>query len=123
MIDPNIDKKIKVIENRLSIIESIVDSVKNTNENKLKIIENKINELSDEISNIKNQISAINIKIKAIADQLSLFAPIERVKAIEKYIDIIDPFSYLTKKEAERLIEKKIKEIFKEKNTAKGKNI
>ncbi|MEM1782788.1 MAG: hypothetical protein QW483_02815, partial [Nanopusillaceae archaeon] len=88
-----------------------------------KIIENKINELSDEISNIKNQISAINIKIKAIADQLSLFAPIERVKAIEKYIDIIDPFSYLTKKEAERLIEKKIKEIFKEKNTAKGKNI
>lgn len=116
MINSSIDKKIKIIENRLSIIENVVDSIKNTNDNRIKVLENKINDLSEEILNLKNQISAIDLKIKAIINQLSLFAPIERVKAIEKYIDIIDPFSYLTKKEAERLIEKKIKEILKEDN-------
>ncbi|MEM1687907.1 MAG: hypothetical protein QXM04_00750 [Nanopusillaceae archaeon] len=123
MVDPNIDKKIKIIENRLSIVENVLSSIKNTNENRINAIENKINEISEEIANLKNQIATIDLKIRAIIDQLPLFAPMERLKAIEKYIDIIDPFSYLTKKEAERLIEKKFREMIKELNIMKDKDI
>jgi len=111
MIDPNIDRRLKTLENKIYVIENITSSLKNTEEYKLKVFEEKINRMISEINNIKQEIENLKLKIKAIQDQMSLFAPVERVKALEKYIDIIDPFSYLTKKEAERLIEKKVKEV------------
>jgi len=111
MIDPNIDRRLKNLENKIYIIENIVSSLKSTEDYRSRIFEEKINKLLNDINAIKQEIENLKIKIKAIHDQMSLFAPIDRVKALEKYIDVIDPFSYLTKKEAERLIEKKIREI------------
>jgi len=111
MVDPNIDRRLKNLENKIYIIENIVSSLKNTEDYRTRIFEERINKISNDINTIKQEIESLKIKIKAIQDQMSLFAPIDRVKALEKYIDVIDPFSYLTKKEAERLIEKKVREI------------
>jgi len=111
MIDPNIDRRLKNLENKIYIIENIVSSLKNTEDYRTRIFEERMNKILNDINVIKQEIESLKIKIKAIQDQMSLFAPVDRVKALEKYIDIIDPFSYLTKKEAERLIERKIKEI------------
>jgi len=111
MMDPNVDRRLKNLENKIYIIENIVSSLKNTEDYRTRIFEERINKLVNDINVIKQEIESLKIKMKAIQDQMSLFAPIDRVKALEKYIDVIDPFSYLTKKEAERLIEKKIREI------------
>jgi len=111
MIDPYTEKSLKVLENRLSVVENIVESIRNTSEYEIKIIEEKLKKIDEDLKSIKQQLEDIKIKIRAIQDQMPLFATIEKVKSLEKYIDIIDPFSYLTKKEAERLIDKKIKEI------------
>jgi len=116
MIDPDTDRRLKTLENKVYIIENIMSSLKNTEEYKLRTFEEKIDRILSEINNIKQEIENLKLKMNAIQDQMSLFAPIERVKALEKYIDVIDPFSYLTKKEAERLIEKKLKELLQKAN-------
>jgi len=111
VVDPNIDRRLKNLENKIYIMENILNSLKSTEDYRTKSFEEKISKILNDIDAIKKELENLKIKIRAINDQMSLFAPIDRVKALERYIDIIDPFSYLTKKEAERLIEKKVREI------------
>lgn len=107
----DIEGKLSLLENRLNYIYQILDNVQSTTSMKTDYLEKEIKDIREEIKKIRDSIDNLNIKIQAIIDQLELFAPAERVAAIEKLLDMIDPLNYVTKKEVEKIVEEKVKEM------------
>lgn len=107
-------RRMKIIESSINNIMQLMRNLDITTKESINKLSDDIEKLKNDIEKIKKDIDNLNIKIKSIVDQLSLFALSDRVKYIERYIEYLDPYQFLTKKEAERLIEKKIKEILGE---------
>lgn len=107
----DIGERLSILEQRVNSIYQIMHNMENTLLVRNDKLENEIKELREEIKKIKDEIKNINIKINAIIDQLDLFAPIDRVKSIEKLLDIIDPLNFVTKNEIDKIVEKKVKEL------------
>jgi len=109
----SIEKRIKYIESRVDLLSQLVGNVEHNVIEEAKKFDEKIQFINNEISKLKKEINDLKIKINALLDQLSLFATSERVSVIEKYIDLLDPFEFVTRKELERILDKKVREILK----------
>jgi len=109
----DIEKRIKYIESRIDMINQLLENIESNFVEETRKIDEKIKLLNNEISKLKKEVNELKIKINAILDQLSLFATSERVSIIEKYIDLINPFEFVTIKELEKILDKKIREILK----------
>lgn len=115
-MDYDIEKRFKLIEEKIYILYQMMENFQTTNDDRLSSFDRKIQEIINQLDEIKKQVSDLNIKIKSIMDQLSLFALSDRVEYIEKFLDYIDPVNFVTRREVERLVEKKIKEYLGKKN-------
>lgn len=113
----DIERRLRIIEDRLNILRQLIENLEVNFVEKDKEVEMKINQINNEISGLRKDIQELNLKVNAILDQLPLFATNDRVKVIERYLDLINPFDFLTKKEAieliNKIVENKVKEMLK----------
>jgi len=113
----DIERRLRIIEDRLNILRQLIENLEHNLVEKDKKIDNKLMQINQDVENLKKQITDLNLKINAILNQLPLFATNERVEVIERYLDLINPFEYLTREEVEkivsRMIDEKVKEILK----------
>lgn len=113
----DIERRLRIIEDRLNLLRQLIENLEVNFVEKDKKVEMQINQLNKEISELKKSIQELNLKINAILDQLPLFATNDRIEVLEKYLDLINPFDFLTKKEAieliNKIVENKVKEILK----------
>jgi uncharacterized coiled-coil protein SlyX len=110
----DLERRLRVIEDRLNILRQLIENLEHNLVEKDRKIDSKLSQINQDVENLKRAINDVNIKINAILNQLPLFATNERVEVIERYLDLINPFEFLTKKEAERMISKMIDEKVKE---------
>ncbi|MGC9079190.1 MAG: hypothetical protein ACP5G1_00425 [Nanopusillaceae archaeon] len=109
MSDINLIKRIKYIEEKISMFNNIISSIDYTTRSSISNIQEKIEKIEKELQSIKDKIDDLEIKIKAITDQLSLFATVDQIKTLETFIDYMNPMDFMTKKEAEKIIDERIK--------------
>ncbi|MGB9674940.1 MAG: hypothetical protein ACPLX8_02280 [Nanopusillaceae archaeon] len=109
MSDINLIKRIKYIEEKISMFNNIISSIDYTTRSSISDIQEKIEKIEKDLQSIKEKIDDLEIKIKAITDQLSLFATVDQIKTLETFIDYMNPMDFMTKKEAEKIIDERIK--------------
>ena len=113
----DIERRLRIIEDRLDLLRQLIENLEVNFVEKDKKVEIQINQLNKDISELRKDIQELNLKINAILDQLPLFATSDRVEVIEKYLDLINPFDFLTRKEAieliNKIVENKVKEMLK----------
>ena len=109
----DIERRLRLIEDRLNILRQLIENLERNLIDKDKKVDSKLNQLNQDIEYLKKQINDINIKINAISNQLPLFATNERIEVIERYLDLLNPFEFVTKREVERMIDERIKEMLK----------
>ncbi|BBL45665.1 hypothetical protein MJ1_0512 [Nanobdella aerobiophila] len=114
MQEIDITKRLKYLEERVSMFNNIIESIDSTTRLSVNDIKEDLNNIKRDINELKEDINNIEIKLKAITDQLSLFATTDQLKTITSMMDYINPFDFVTKKEVEKIIDKKLREYFDE---------
>jgi len=103
-----LNERLKILEsNNNSLKERLLIVNKNMIDEYKKILE-ELKLLSNAITEIKSEQSNTQDIIKSIIKELDGYAKKDSVKVLEKYINLWSPLNFITKKEAEKLIEEKL---------------
>lgn len=67
-------------------------------------------ELKDEISNIRINLNKLLSDVNRLSEKLGEFASKQQVMVLERYINLLNPMSFITRAEVNTLIEQKLNE-------------
>ncbi len=112
------DQLLNELSNRVRILESkqtlFTERLLNVNQNMIeqyKQITKEIKANREEIKEIKKEIFELQNIIQHLTEEATDFAKRDHVKVLEKYIKLWNPLNFVTEKDIEKMIEKKLKEV------------
>lgn len=111
---PEQGMNLMILNNRLRILEERYSTNRERmfvmNQNMIehyKKINFDISSLNKEMKELKDEIFTIKETVKHLVQELDNFARKEQLKVLEKYINMWNPFNYVTEEEVEKIIERK----------------
>lgn len=104
----------KDIESLLENIHEKIDLIDHNAVSDFKKVFVKTKQLGEDISDLKVEIQKIKDFNEKIPKQLKLFATVDEVKKLEKYVDLWDPMGFVSRDELEKEIEKSRKKTVKQ---------
>ncbi len=106
-----LSERTRLLEERVKELRESLHVVDQTMQRRTKLLKDSINDLREEISNLRAQITELRSAIRRIINDLTNTARKSDVKLIEKYIELIDPTNIVTRKDVERIVEEKLREV------------
>ena len=106
-----ISERTRLLEERTKEMRENLHIVDETMERRTQNLKDSINDIRKELTQIRNQITQIRSIIRRIINDLSSTARKSDVRVIEKYIELLDPTSIVTRDDVERIVEEKLKEV------------
>ena len=117
-VNPLINKKIAELSERTRLLEERVKELREslhvvdqTMQRRTKALKDSINDIREEISSLRAQMTELRSAVRRIINDLGNTARKSDVKLIEKYIELIDPTNIVTRKDVERIVEEKLREV------------
>ncbi len=106
-----ISERTRLLEERAKEMRENIHIIDETMNRRTQNLKDSINDIRKQITQIKNQITEMRSIIRRIINDLSSTARKSDVRVIEKYIELLDPTSLVTKDDVERIVEEKLKEV------------
>jgi len=107
----NLTSQVGELGRRLRIIEDRYSNVRRktqvTDQNMLNIQKNlnrEVKAVDDQIIELQKSVSQLNDKMKQILREIQNFAKNEDVRTLKRYLDFWQPLNFITKIEAEKLV-------------------
>lgn len=94
----SIERKMNSVFDQLKIVEQ--DSIE-----KHKEVLKQLETAKDEVSSFEKKLGELNDNIDRLNERFGEFASKEKVKVLEKYINLWDPIKFVTRQEVESLLE------------------
>ncbi len=109
----NLISRLRLIEERQSNMQRKIHLMEQGMLNSNKEFKTEVKLLQEEFLDVKRKIKDFEETLKKISKTLENLATREEVKIIEKYINLLDPTSFITRKELEKTIERLLEEKLK----------
>ncbi len=103
-----INQRIRIIEQRFEEFREHLDLIESNLLEKEKEMNKEINMLTETIRELRAEVKKTTEEYDKVFDKLDSFAPKEKLKVIERYINMLNPIDYVTKEEVEELISEKL---------------
>ena len=117
-VQPLVNKKIAELSERTRLLEERVKELREslhvldqTMQRRTNALKDSINDIREEISSLRSQITELRSAVRRIINDLSNVAHKSDVRLIEKYIELIDPTNIVTRRDVERIVEEKLREV------------
>ncbi len=109
----NLISRLRLIEERQSNMQRKIHLMEQGMLNSNKEFKTEVKLLQEEFLDVKRKIKDFEETLKKISKTLENLATREEVKIIEKYVNLLDPTSFITRKELEKTIERILEEKLK----------
>ncbi len=106
-----LSERTRLLEERVKELRESLHVIDQTMQRRTKALKESINDTREEISSLRAQLTELRSVIRRIINDLSNTARKSDVKLIEKYIELIDPTNIVTRKDVERIVEEKLREV------------
>jgi hypothetical protein len=103
----NLDNRLRILEERYSTNRERMFVMNQNLIEHYKKINYDISSLNKEIKEIKEEMFTIKETVKHLVQELENFARKEQLKVLEKYINMWNPFNFVTEEEVEEIIKRK----------------
>ena len=103
-------RRSRMLEERYHTLERRVQLIEENQIAHNRKFSSEIREINDELSGLRKSVSDINEKIGMIVAEMQNFARKENVQVIKKYLDYWDPLSFVTQKQAEKIVGEMLEE-------------
>jgi len=101
-----LSRRVRTLEEKLDAARERLDIVDDSMHDLIEKLKEDTLELNEKISEINSVLTEFKTTIQQIIKQLGVFAHKSDLKALEKYVDIMDPSRYLTEEQIIELIRK-----------------
>ncbi len=108
----DLNTRVRILEGKYSLTRERMMTINQNMMDHYKSSKEEINILKEDIKEIKETLENLKKTVKDIIRELRFFARKDKVKIIEKYINLWNPLNFVTEEEVLKLIEKN-----------KGKNV
>ncbi len=115
----NLISRLRLIEERQSNMQRKIHLMEQGMLNNNKEFKTEIKLLQEDFLEVKKKVKDFEETLKKISKTLENLATREEVKIIEKYVNLLDPTSFITRRELEKTINLLLEEKFKELNLKK----
>ncbi len=99
-------RRLRIIEDKMEVLSHKITAVEKNEENDVQKILNILEKIQNEINNIKKELRELERKVDALSIKITFMASKEEVKAIEKYLDLINPTRIVTIDELKKILSK-----------------
>lgn len=103
----DIDSRIRSLESKNTLLRERVENINQNSLNQTKKYIFNLKTTNMEFEKIKTEITSIKKILNQITRELKLFAKKEQIKTLEKYIDLLNPKEFITKKELDEILKNK----------------
>ncbi len=111
----NLISRLRLIEERQSNMQRKIHLMEQGMLNNNKEFKTEIKLLQEEFLEVKKKVKDFEETLTKISKTLENLATREEVKIIEKYVNLLDPTSFITRRELEKTINMLLEEKLKEK--------
>ena len=105
--DYDVNERVRVLESKYDNLRDRMILVNENLVNEYKKLNEDIKVLDSELKDMKKDIFEIKEALRHILSELQHFARKEHFQVLEKYINMWNPFNFVTEKEVLRLIDEK----------------
>lgn len=103
------NRRIRDLEEKVRNITARVNTLDDSLLDKTKKMQDDIQELEDDIEDVRDRIANIEVDIKEINREKKKFVTEQQIDEIENYMDLMNPIqsSFATKKEVKQIVDEK----------------
>ena len=113
---------LKGLEGKVNNLLRQVNVIKNDSSKKTMSLKQEIKSLSEDVLDVKRQQAQITQKVDLLIKELKRTAGIEEVATLKKYIDLWNPLNFVTQRDVERIVERKVDSLMQDQtNNTKNK--
>jgi len=105
--DYDVNERVRVLESKYDNLRDRMILVNENLVNEYKKLNEDIKVLDSELKDMKKDIFEIKEALRHVLSELQHFARKEHFQVLEKYINMWNPFNFVTEKEVLRLIDEK----------------
>jgi len=99
-----LNRRVRAVEEQLTASRQRLDIMDDSVHDTIKTVSRDVEETKAQVSEINSALSEFRTTLQQLIKQLGVFARKSDVSALEKYVDLLDPSQYLSKKEIVNLI-------------------
>ena len=107
----NIARRVDVNEDRINSLRNHLDLIDRNLIEKNKMVMESMRNAESDIRLLRKTFDDMERHLNRIAQRLEEFAPKDRVLVLERYINMWSPLQYITRKEVQDLISKRLGEV------------
>ncbi len=101
--------RIRILENKYSLARERIFLVNQNMIDSHKKLMVDIDSINKDIKDIKNELYVIKDSIRSLVKEFDNFAKKEDLKVLEKYINMLNPFKFVTEEQVIQIIKKNVK--------------
>lgn len=113
MIINDLNTRVRILEGKYNLTRERMLIINQNMLDHYKKLNSNIKGVEEDLSEIKESINLLKETIKDMIKELRLLARKEELKILEKYINLWNPLSVVTKEEVEEIVEKRLKNVRK----------
>jgi uncharacterized protein YoxC len=103
------NRRVRDLEEKVRNLTARVNNLDDSLLDKTKNLSDDIQEVNDEIAEVRDRMANLEVDIKEINRERRRYVTDQEIEEIENYMDLMNPInsSFVTKKEAEKMIDEK----------------
>jgi len=100
----DIDSRIRSLESKNTLLRERIEIINQNSLNQSKKYIEELKKSNTQFQKIKTEITSLKKTNNQIIRELKLLATKEQVKTLEKYIDLLNPTEFITRKELKEIL-------------------
>ncbi len=119
----NISRRMRILEERYTNLRK---NTQLTDQNVLrsnKEFQRELSVVKSDLTELRRDFTDLRDKVRLIVKELVECAKTEEVKVLEKYINMWEPVNFVTRNEAEKIVEEKLSEMGMAADSGKSKDL
>lgn len=106
------NRRVRDLEEKSRNLTARINNIDDTLLDKTKKLSDDIEELNDELGDVRDRMANFEVDIKEINRERRKYVTDQEIEEIENYMELMNPInsSFVTKKEAKKMIEKETQE-------------
>ena len=106
-----LSERTRLLEERIKELRESLHVLDQTMQRRTSTLKDSVNDLRDEITSLRAHLTELRSAVRRIINDLGNVAHKSDVKLMEKYIELMDPTNIVTRRDVERIVDEKLREV------------